>query len=222
MLSPPPACRSSPLRAGSRGRTRRTICVRATCGRSWRRRSASTSSKPSRPTLKVRGGMWAAAGAACCCHGRLLLALAPVPEVGAGLNSGYRQSLPALHSSSFVFTPTPCTLGPEEREDDLRLLESAAAAAGDGGGGAAPRTLVPKAVDADDEDDADDSDSSDSDDEVCLCVVLGAWRDWGGSQPAAAMATTRCAAAGWLRLLGCRMAEVHVPSGSRLWITDLC
>lgn len=62
----------------------------------------------------------------------------------------------------------------EEREEDLRLLESAAAAAGDGGGGGgAPRTLVPKAVDADDEDDADDSDSSDDDDEVGAAAV---WR----------------------------------------------
>lgn len=60
----------------------------------------------------------------------------------------------------------------EEREEDLRLLESAAAAAGDGGGGGgAPRTLVPKAVDADDEDDADDSDSSDDDDEVGAAAV---------------------------------------------------
>ncbi|PRW34012.1 Xylulokinase [Chlorella sorokiniana] len=63
------------------------------------------------------------------------------------------------------FLKTKSTNFEEEREEDLRLLESAAAAAGDGGGGGAPRTLVPKAVDADDEDDADDSDSSDDDDE---------------------------------------------------------
>lgn len=56
----------------------------------------------------------------------------------------------------------------EEREEDLRLLETAGAprAGGLGGGSGVQqhRTLVPKAADADDEDDADDSDGS-SDDE---------------------------------------------------------
>ena len=43
------------LPAGSPGRTQPTICPQqATCARSWRRRSASTTSKPSRQTLKVR------------------------------------------------------------------------------------------------------------------------------------------------------------------------
>lgn len=49
----------------------------------------------------------------------------------------------------------------EERQQDLKLLESAGTGAGEG---AKPRMLVPKAVDADDED-ADDVDSDDSDDD---------------------------------------------------------
>ncbi|KAL6785255.1 hypothetical protein ACKKBG_A03085 [Auxenochlorella protothecoides x Auxenochlorella symbiontica] len=48
----------------------------------------------------------------------------------------------------------------EEREDDLRLLQSASHAREE-----PPRTLIPKAADADDEDDSDAAGSSDDDDD---------------------------------------------------------
>lgn len=73
------------------------------------------------------------------------------------------------------YLKTKSTNFEEEREDDLRLLETGAAPDGSGGGAAQHRTLVPKAIDADDEDDADDADSSDDsedDDEAELMAEL--------------------------------------------------
>jgi hypothetical protein len=64
----------------------------------------------------------------------------------------------------------------EERKRDLELLEAPAAGAGDAaaskGGGAAPKALIPKAVDADDEDEEAPSSSDSDDDEVSTCVEM--------------------------------------------------
>ena len=61
-------------------------------------------------------------------------------------------------------------MGAEERQEDLKLLESTAGIED----GKPAKMLVPKAIDADDADSGSDDDSDDDDESVRLALTTGA------------------------------------------------